>query len=49
MARRCEVALAQICAMETKVRETIDTCVVLTSQHMPYSDFARQPCKTGRR
>lgn len=36
MAMRYEVAMTQVCAMETKVKEVINAYGVSTSQYVPY-------------
>jgi len=48
MAKRYEAAMAQVCAMETKVKEVINACGVSTSQYVPYLNFGRQLCKLSR-
>ena len=48
MARRYEVAMAQVCAMEIKVKEVINAAGVSTSQYVPYLNFGRQLYKLSR-
>jgi hypothetical protein len=48
MARRYEAAMAQVCAMETKVKEVTNACGVSTSQYVPYLNFGRQLYKLSR-
>jgi hypothetical protein len=36
MAARYEAAIAEVCAMELKVKETLNTCGVSTSLYVPY-------------
>jgi hypothetical protein len=48
MATRYAAAMTQVCAMETKVRETINACGVSTTQYVPYLNFGRQLYKLSR-
>lgn len=48
MAKRYEAAMAQVCAMEIKVKEVINACGVSTSQYVPYLNFGRQLYKLSR-
>jgi hypothetical protein len=48
MAKRYEAAMAQVYAMEMKVKEVINACGVSTSQYVPYLNFGRQLYKLSR-
>jgi len=48
MAVRYEAAMAELCAMEGKVKEVINAYGVSTSQYVPYLNFGRQLYKLSR-
>jgi hypothetical protein len=48
MAARYESAIAEVYAMEGKVKETINTCGVSTALYVPYLNFGRQLYKLSR-
>ena len=48
VARRYEAAMAELAAMESKVKEVIHTFGVPGSQYVPYLDFGRQLYKLNR-
>ena len=48
MAARYEAAIAQVYAMEAKVKEVINAYGVSTSQYVPYLNFGRQLYKLSR-
>ncbi len=48
MAKRYTAAMADLCAMETDVRQVINACGVSTSQYVPYLNFGRQLYKLSK-
>ncbi|MEO0073377.1 MAG: hypothetical protein ABIK43_01780 [candidate division WOR-3 bacterium] len=48
MQRRYEVAMAQLCAMETKVKQVLNEAGVHTTSYVPYLNYARQLWKLTR-
>jgi len=48
MGKRYEAAIAEVCAMETKVKEVINAAGVSTSLYVPYLNFGRQLYKLTR-
>ena len=49
MRQRYEAAMAEMCAMETKVRAVLNLSGVHTSSYVPYLNFGRQLWKLTRR
>jgi hypothetical protein len=48
MAARYEAAIAEVCIMEGKVKEVINTAGVSTALYVPYLNFGRQLYKLAR-
>jgi len=49
MAKRYEAAIAEVCVMESKVKEVINAAGVSTSLYVPYLNFGRQLYKLTRK
>jgi hypothetical protein len=48
MLKRYEAAVASLCEMETKARQTLNTAGVHTIMYVPYLNYARQLYKLSR-
>jgi len=48
MGKRYEAAIAEVCIMEGKVKETLNTCGVSTVLYVSYLNFGRQLYKLSR-
>ena len=48
MLKHCEAAVASLCEMETKARQTLNAAGVHTIMYVPYLNYARQLYKLSR-
>jgi len=48
MLKHYEAAVAGLCEMETKVRQTLNAAGVHTIRYVPYLNYARQLCRLSR-
>jgi hypothetical protein len=48
MLKHCEAAMASLCEMETKARQTLNAAGVHTIRFVPYLSYARQIYKISR-